>query len=99
MVCCANRHIPSQRDFGTSLLVLSCPLSFLYFSKNGWYFNHPVTKPAAPAADESIIELSTYEGNEYWQVFPNFKVIKRYNNSNKYAMAVHQLAQAIKQRY
>jgi len=70
-----------------------------YFSKNGWSFNHPVTKPAAPADDESIIELSTYEGNEYWQVFPNFKVIKRYNNSNKYAMAVHQLAQAIKQRY
>jgi membrane-bound lytic murein transglycosylase B len=26
-------------------------------------------------------------------------VIKKYNNSNKYAMAVHQLAQAIKQRY
>jgi len=28
-----------------------------------------------------------------------FKVIKKYNNSNKYAMAVHQLAQAIKQQY
>jgi len=26
-------------------------------------------------------------------------VIKKYNNSDKYAMAVHQLAQAIKQRH
>ncbi|MGZ8944403.1 MAG: lytic murein transglycosylase, partial [Methylococcaceae bacterium] len=46
-----------------------------------------------------VIELSTYEGNEFWRVYPNFKVIKKYNNSNKYAMAVHQLAQAIKQQY
>jgi len=46
-----------------------------------------------------VIELSTYEGSEYWRVHPNFKVIKKYNNSNKYAMAVHQLAQAIKQRF
>jgi membrane-bound lytic murein transglycosylase B len=58
-----------------------------------------VTKRAMPADDPSVIELSTYDGSEFWKVFPNFKVIKRYNNSNKYAMAVHQLAQAIKQRY
>ncbi|MGR8940425.1 MAG: lytic murein transglycosylase [Gammaproteobacteria bacterium] len=67
-----------------------------YFSKNGWRFNGPVTRPSNSARDESVIELSTYEGNEYWRTYPNFKVIKRYNNSNKYAMAVHQLAQAIK---
>ncbi|MEQ1531864.1 MAG: lytic murein transglycosylase [Methylococcales bacterium] len=70
-----------------------------YFSKSGWQFNNPVTKLAAATNDESVIELSTYDGNEYWRVFPNFKVIKKYNNSSKYAMAVHQLAQAIKQRY
>lgn len=69
-----------------------------YFSRSGWQFNSPVAKPSNRAQSASIIELSTYDGNEYWRVYPNFKVIKSYNNSNKYAMAVHQLAQAIKQR-
>ena len=69
-----------------------------YFSHSGWRHNNPVAKPAGRSNDASVIELSTYEGNEYWRVYPNFKVIKSYNNSNKYAMAVHQLAQAIKQR-
>lgn len=70
-----------------------------YFSRNGWEYKSPVAQPASSVHDSSVIELSTYEGNEYWRVHHNFKVIKRYNNSNKYAMAVHQLAQAIKQRY
>lgn len=70
-----------------------------YFSRNGWDYKSPVTQPASDSYGASVIELSTYEGNEYWRVHPNFKVIKRYNNSNKYAMAVHQLAQAIKNRY
>lgn len=70
-----------------------------YFSRSGWKFNQPVTNPSSPSGDPAVIELSTYEGSEYWRVHGNFKVIKRYNNSNKYAMAVHQLAQAIKQRY
>jgi len=59
----------------------------------------PVTKRVGLSKDPNVIELSTYEGNEYWETYPNFKVIKKYNNSNKYAMAVHQLAQAIKSRY
>jgi membrane-bound lytic murein transglycosylase B len=70
-----------------------------YFSRNGWQFKNPVTSPAYDSYEPSVITLSTYEGDEHWRVYPNFKVIKRYNNSNKYAMAVHQLAQAIKQRY
>ena len=70
-----------------------------YFSRSGWHLNSPVAKQAGISKDPSVIELSTYNGNEYWQVHSNFKVIKKYNNSNKYAMAVHQLAQAIKQRY
>jgi membrane-bound lytic murein transglycosylase B len=70
-----------------------------YFSKNGWQYRSPVTQQADDPYGSAVIELSTYEGNEYWQVHHNFKVIKRYNNSNKYAMAVHQLAQAIKQQY
>lgn len=69
-----------------------------YFSKNGWEFNSPVAEQAYDGSGSGTIDLSTYEGDEYWQTFQNFKVIKRYNNSKKYAMAVHQLAQAIKQR-
>jgi membrane-bound lytic murein transglycosylase B len=69
-----------------------------YFSRSGWQFRSPVARPSNSAKSPSVIELSTYDGNEYWHVYPNFKVIKSYNNSNKYAMAVHQLAQAIKQR-
>ena len=70
-----------------------------YFSKSGWQLHQPVTSRASFSKDPTVIELSTYEGSEFWQIYPNFKVIKKYNNSNKYAMAVHQLAQAIKARY
>jgi len=70
-----------------------------YFSRSGWKLNNPVTKQTSGANDPNVIELSTYSGNEFWRTYPNFKVIKKYNNSNKYAMAVHQLAQAIKARF
>lgn len=69
-----------------------------YFAKNGWQFHEPVTQQVASPGGESVIDLSTYDGDEFWETFHNFKVIKRYNNSKKYAMAVHQLAQAIKAR-
>ena len=70
-----------------------------YFSRNGWQYRTPVAQPTGGYGGESTIEFSGINGFEYWRVYPNFKVIKKYNNSNKYAMAVHQLAQAIKQRY
>lgn len=69
-----------------------------YFSKNGWQNSKPVAEQIQGQGGEAIIELSAISGSEYWHVHPNFKVIKKYNNSDKYAMAVHQLAQAIKLR-
>lgn len=69
-----------------------------YFARSGWRYKQPVTTKMANSGTRTI-KLSTYSGNEFWRVYQNFKVIKKYNHSNHYAMAVHQLSQAIKQKY
>ncbi len=38
-------------------------------------------------------------GSEFWVGYHNFHVITRYNRSPKYALAAHQLSQAIRERY
>ena len=48
------------------------------------------------AAD--IIELYGKDGKQYELVFENFYVIKRYNQSNLYAMAITELSEAIKNK-
>ena len=65
--------------------------------------NNPITRndfsrfgilPYSPIPSDQkikIIELQGYHGNEYWLSMHNFDVIKRYNASNLYAMAVYQL--------
>lgn len=47
-----------------------------------------------------LLALSTVPGGykEPWIGYQNFYVITRYNHSNYYAMAVHQLAQAVKNK-
>ncbi len=50
------------------------------------------------SAKLSLLKLEGSTANEYWVGGENFYVITRYNASIKYAMAVHQLAQAIRQR-
>jgi len=45
-----------------------------------------------------FFDLETEQGQLFWVGFQNFYVITRYNRSTRYAMAVYQLAQAIKRR-
>jgi membrane-bound lytic murein transglycosylase B len=47
----------------------------------------------------SLIKLDARGGYEYWLGLKNFYVITRYNHSSYYAMAVHQLAQAVRSRH
>lgn len=46
-----------------------------------------------------LLRLRAADGDQYWLGYENFYVITRYNHSTNYAMAVHQLAEAVKQRY
>ena len=46
-----------------------------------------------------LLQLENKDGHEYWVALNNFYVITRYNHSSLYAMAVYQLATAIKARY
>ncbi len=45
----------------------------------------------------SLVKLDSKHSSEYWLGLTNFDVIKSYNPRDKYAMAVFQLAEAIKQ--
>ena len=54
----------------------------------------PGTAPAAVFSFEGA-----GGGAEYWVAYHNFHVITRYNRSPKYALAAHQLAQAIRADY
>lgn len=47
----------------------------------------------------ALIELETDDGHEHWVGLQNFYTITRYNHSALYAMAVYQLAQAIREQF
>ena len=64
--------------------------------KQGYVFStsEPTDAPAAAFALEASASSS-----EFWIGYHNFKVITRYNRSPKYALAAHQLGQAIRSSY
>ena len=51
------------------------------------------------AENVKLLQLENKDGYEYWLALHNFYVITRYNHSALYAMAVYQLAEAIRERY
>ena len=51
---------------------------------------------AMPGQGATVFSFDGAEGREHWIGYRNFYVITRYNHSPMYAMAVHQLAQAIR---
>jgi membrane-bound lytic murein transglycosylase B len=54
--------------------------------------------PQAPDTQVILVSAEEHDGPAYRLGFKNFQVITRYNHSARYAMAVHDLAQAIKAR-
>jgi membrane-bound lytic murein transglycosylase B len=59
---------------------------------------HPQGEIAGVVGAAALIELEGAQGTEHWIGFDNFYVITRYNHSQLYAMAVHQLASEIAER-
>ncbi len=53
----------------------------------------------APETTARLLSLRQKNSTEEWVILKNFYVITRYNHSDLYAMAVHQLSQEIKKRY
>nr|MCE9969831.1 lytic murein transglycosylase [Aeromonas salmonicida] len=58
-----------------------------------------VATQLAPQTPVKLLALEQADGPEYWVARHNFYVITRYNRSPLYAMAVHQLSQAIQEAY
>lgn len=54
------------------------------------------TQKVAAATRVTAFRLEAEQGSEYWLGLPNFQAITRYNRSEMYAMAVTQLAEAMR---
>jgi len=70
------------------------PLALL--AQRGYHPQSGEPVPADAAQGATLITLDGDAGKEYWLGYRNFYVITRYNHSPMYAMAVQQLAQAIR---
>ena len=79
------------------------------YSSMNWGFKHKYSlstlsrkglapKYAGVSGNVHMLKLKTNSGHDYWIGGNNFYTITRYNHSSFYAMAVHELAQAIRGR-
>lgn len=59
----------------------------------------PVIGGLDPQRKATLLRHTGEYGTEYWLGFDNFYTITRYNHSSMYAMAAHQLSEAIKAQY
>jgi len=84
--------IDSRYDYLTRKHTFNKSMSLKELAKYGIF-------PRRPISDDNlkvrIIELQSHYSREYWLGFHNFQVIKRYNPSDLYAMAVYQVASHI----
>ncbi len=64
-------------------------------SRRGYVFSTELPNTAAT----TILSVEGENGQEYWVGYHNFRVITRYNHSVKYALAAHQLGQAVLAAY
>ncbi len=81
-----DAYLKLQKPDGKPLVFSSSHLS-----KYDLHAGHRVPK----GYKVKLIEFEGQQGKEYWIVFHDFDVIKRYNPSNLYAMAVFQLSRDI----
>lgn len=81
-----------------------------YLKTNGWRYQDKIVKkmdgnqhaPSKNVKSEKQLLITLQGPNqavERWLGFKNFQVIKRYNNSNHYSMAVYQLSVRIRQEH
>jgi membrane-bound lytic murein transglycosylase B len=83
-------HDPATGDFAPPTIDPVYPLAWL--AQRGYR-----PQSGEPLADgATLLALDGEAGKEYWLGYRNFYVITRYNHSPMYALAVHQLAQAIR---
>ncbi|MFY7698221.1 MAG: lytic murein transglycosylase B [Legionella sp.] len=59
----------------------------------------PLNVTRSHPARAGIIELMAQNGPEYWMVYPNFFVIKHYNSSPQYVLAVYLLSQELHKQW
>lgn len=59
----------------------------------------PQNNVSLPTKASFLILATSKNNHEYWLGLPNFSVIRRYNVSVNYAMAVYQLSEAIQKNY